>query len=75
MRTTLNIEDAVMKQIEQEAARQRRTVSELVETALRALLQKPPRLTQSLPPLPELDSGGTKVDVANRNALYDVMER
>jgi len=74
MKTTLNISDAVMKELRREAARQGRTMSELVEAALRCLLEKPPR-NGKLPPLPEFDSGGAKVDVADRNALYEVMER
>lgn len=49
-------------------------MSELVETALRALLQ--PRETKiELPPLPTFKSGGARVDISNREALYEVMER
>ena len=33
MKTTLNIDDTVMAQLKREAARQGRTMSELVETA------------------------------------------
>jgi hypothetical protein len=74
MKTTLNISDVVMGRLRREAARQGRTMSELVEIALRALLQKPAR-PEALPPLPEFTSGGARVNVANRDALYDVMER
>jgi len=74
MKTTLNISDVVMRQLKREAARQGRTMSELVETALRALLQKPSP-PKELPPLPEFKSGGARVNVANREALYEVMER
>jgi len=74
MKTTLNISDSVMKELKQEAARQGRTMSELVEMALRSLLRNH-RKTAKLPPLPELDGGGEKVDIANRDALYEVMER
>ena len=35
MKTTLNIDDTVMAELKREAARQGRTMSELVETALR----------------------------------------
>jgi hypothetical protein len=35
MKTTLNIDDKVMADLKREAARQGRTMSELVETALR----------------------------------------
>jgi plasmid stability protein len=73
MKTTLNIDDTVMARLKQEAARQGRTMSDLVETALRMLLQstrKPP----DLPPLPTLKSGGHTVDIADREALYQAME-
>jgi hypothetical protein len=73
MKTTLNISDAVMKELKQEAARQGRTMSELVEMALRALLQKRPP-ARKLPPLPAFDMGEARVDVADRDALYEVME-
>ena len=74
MKTTLNISDVTMKRLKREAARQGRTMSELVEAALRALLQKR-TAAQKLPPLPEFHSGGARVDIANREALYDIMER
>ncbi len=73
MKTTLNISDSVMRELKREAAKQGCTMSELVERALRALLQSPPA-TQKLPPLPEFDMGQAKVDVADRDALYEVME-
>jgi hypothetical protein len=74
MKTTLNISEATMKRLKREAARQGRTMSELVEAALRALLQKR-KAAPKLPPLPEHDFGEARVDIANREALYEVMER
>ena len=73
VKTTLNIDDTVMAQLKREATRQGCTMSELVETALRNLFrsQKKP---QKLSPLPTLHSGGTLVDVADRDALYQAME-
>jgi hypothetical protein len=73
MKTTLNIDDTVMAELKREAARQGRTMSEMVESALRMLLrsqQKPGKV----PPLPKFRSGGTFVDVADRVALYHAME-
>jgi hypothetical protein len=49
-------------------------MSELVEAALRALFRGK-KTRQKLPPLPEFRSGGARVDVANRQSLYDVMAR
>ena len=73
MKTTLNIDDTVMSQLKREAARQGRTMSELVETALRLLLRAP-RKRERLPALPTFHSGGALVDVADRDALYQAME-
>jgi hypothetical protein len=73
MKTTLNIDDSVMAQLRREAARQGRTMSELVETALRGLFQSRRRKSE-LPPLPSFRSGGALVDIADREALYQAME-
>ena len=73
MKTTLNIDDTVMAGLRREAARTGRTMSELVETALRQLLRRRPD-TKELAPLPSFDSGGALVDVADREALYRAME-
>ncbi len=73
MKTTLNIDDSVMARLRKEAARSGRTMSELVETALRNLLQSRPT-SADLPPLPTFDSGGALVDIADREALYRAME-
>lgn len=73
MKTTLNIDDSVMARLKREAARQGRTMSELVESALR-LLFKSQREAPRLPRLPTFRSGGHLVDVADRDALYQAME-
>jgi Arc/MetJ family transcription regulator len=73
MKTTLNIDDIVMAELKREAARQGRTMSEMVETALRLLLRSQ-RKRGTLPALPSFNSGGALVDVADRDALYQAME-
>ncbi len=73
MKTTLNIDDTVMAQLKREAARQGRTMSELVETALRSLFQSRKKASD-LPPLPVFNGGGALVDIADRDALYQAME-
>jgi hypothetical protein len=73
VKTTLVIADTVMTRLREEAARQGRTISELVEAALRLLLEKRPR-DKALPDLPTFRGGGTYVDVADRDALYQAME-
>jgi len=73
MKTTLNIDDRVMERLRTEAARQGKTMSELVETALRRLFQ-PGVEPEDLPPLPAFEAGRPRVDPANREALYSLME-
>jgi Ribbon-helix-helix protein, copG family len=73
MKTTLNIDATVMAQLKREAARQGRTMSELVETALRNLFRSQKEASE-LPPLPVFRSGGAFVDIADRGALYQAME-
>ena len=76
MKTTLNIDESVMQRLREEAARQGKTMSELVEAGLRRVLEEPgPEGVEVREPLPEWHSGGAYVDVADRNALYDRMER
>ena len=74
MKTTLVIDDAIMKRLRHEAIHQGRTMSDLVETALRLLLRST-RERRPLSELPRFDGGGGLVDIANRDALYDAMER
>ena len=73
MKTTLNIDASVMARLKREAARQGRTMSDLMETALRLLFQAP-RPRAPTRPLPELRSGGHLVEIADRDALYQAME-
>jgi hypothetical protein len=75
MKTTLKIDDGVMARLKEEAARRRTTMSELVEAGIRLVPEGPgPRPRAKLPPLPTFNSGGFMVDVADRNALYRVMD-
>jgi hypothetical protein len=73
MKTTLNIDDSVMAELKREAARQGRTTSELVESALRLLLRAQ-RNREKIVALPTFRSGGTLIDIADRDALYQAME-
>ncbi len=76
MKTTLNIDDTVMDRLRREAARQRKTMSELVEAALRQLFrERHSAKKKKLPALPTFNSGGFLVDIADRDALYDVLDR
>lgn len=77
MKTTFAIDETVMKELREEAARRGITVSALVEAGLRHVLVggKPAdRQPAALPPLPTWRSGGFRVDIDSREALYRAME-
>jgi hypothetical protein len=69
-----DIDDIVMAELKREAVRQGRTVSELVESALR-LLPFSHGKKGKLVPLPTFHGGGTMVDIADRNALQYKMRQ
>ncbi len=73
MKTTLSLNPVIARRLKNEAARQGRTMSELVEIALRKLFRAPKR-SKELPSLPTFHSGGHLVDIADRDRLYDAME-
>jgi hypothetical protein len=75
MRTTLDLDDGLVREAKKRAAREGRTLTSMVEEALRLLLtrrrhgrsyrlQWPTRRGEALP----------AVDIADRDALFDVME-
>jgi len=72
MKTTLVIDEGVMRALKQRAAQERRTISELVEVALRSFLRERAK-PRELPPLPVFRSGFL-VDIDDRNEVYRAME-
>ena len=74
MKTTLNISDVVMDELKAEARRKGKTMSELVEVALRTMLAETPK-SVPMESLPTFRGGTPRVDVANRDALYEEMEK
>jgi hypothetical protein len=74
MKTTFVLDDRVVERLRREAARSNRTMSELVEAAIRRLLDERPTI-KDLPVLPTFRGGGYLVDVSDREALYSTMER
>ena len=77
MKTTFDIDDTVMQKLREEAARRKVSVSALVEAGLRRVLVEGKPVDgqpASLPPLPTWRSGGFRVDIDSREALYQVME-
>ena len=73
MKTTLVIDEGVMRRLKAEAARQDRTISELVEAALRMMLDRAKTRKSDLPPLPSFKSRAL-VNVSDREAVYQAME-
>jgi hypothetical protein len=77
MKTTLNIDDSLLQPLREEAARRGVTMSELVEAGLRRVLGDEPVPAsgrRALTPLPRWRSGGARVDLADRDALHDLMD-
>ena len=73
-KTTLNIDEALWRHLKEESARRGKPMSYLVEVALRMLLYKP-AIPRALPPLPSWDMGGALVDVSDRRAVYEILDR
>ncbi len=73
MKTTLEIPDHLMRELKARAARDGTTMSELVETALRTLLEQKHE-AKELPPLPTFKSGGFLVNIDSRAEWYDQIE-
>lgn len=74
MKTTLIIDDYIMMRLRREAVTQRKTISQLVESAIRAMLRPSKAKQTNLPPLPSFKGGSSFVDISNREALYQIME-
>jgi hypothetical protein len=73
MKTTLPIDDEVMRRLQEEATRRGSTPAELVEEALRRMLEDRPK-ESPLPELPTFRGGNPFVDVSDREALFRAME-
>jgi hypothetical protein len=73
MKTTLIIPDELMRQLKRRAARRRATLSDVVaETLRRGLAERSTAV--DVPDLPTYRMGRPAVDVADRDALYRLME-
>ena len=73
MKTTLIIDDQIMRRLKAEAAKRKVTLSSLVEAGVRDLLERGLE-SPSLPPLPTFDMGKPRLNLADRDALYRVMD-
>ena len=73
MKTTLIIPDSLFRQLKRKAIERGETVSALVVEFLQKGLGQKPK-TIKLRPLPAFKCGRIKVDVANRDELYRILD-
>jgi len=74
MKTTLIIPDRIFRELKRRAAQRRSTLSEVVAETLLRGLDEGSRGSARIEPLPTHDMGAPRVDLADRDALYRVME-
>ena len=77
MKAALEIDDALMQRLREEAALRGTSVSALVEAGLKHILDgccKPHTDNDPLRPLPKWRSGGHLVDISNRDELYRIFD-
>lgn len=77
MKTTLNLNDQVLRQAKGRAAQDGITLTRFVEDALRARLAATPKGKRPFRLKLEIVTGDgpPNVDIADRDALYDVIDR
>lgn len=77
MRTTINLDDALLAEAKQVAARTGRSLGAVVEDALRQSLRQRHQASRRAVELPVFGEGGTRpgVDLDDSAALLDVMEQ
>ena len=77
MRTTINLDDALLAEAKQVAARTGRSLTAVVEDALRESLHRRHRTVRRAVELPVFGAGGVQpgVDLDDSAALLDLMEK
>ena len=76
MRTTIDVDDALLRAVKARAARERRTLKETFELALRAYLAGPAGAPADPPPIPVFRGEGVQpgVELTDNAALLAIME-
>jgi len=76
MRTTLNLDDRLMKAVKQRAVTEGTTMTRIVERALRETLQRSKRRPEPFELRWVTVGGGTRpgIDLNDRDSLYERME-
>ena len=78
MKTTFNIDDALMQQLRIEAARRNTTMTSIVEAGIRHMIANGdarPSTPSNNRPLPTWKGGRELVDITNRDELYRVFDQ
>ena len=77
MRTTINLDDALLAEAKQVAARTGQTLTAVVEDALRHSLHRRQQTTSGAIELPVFGEGGTRpgVDLDDSATLLDLMDQ
>lgn len=75
MKTTLNLDDELLRKAKRQAAARGTTLTAVVEEGLRTVTSTPPEPVRFELSLPIVRGDGLpRVDPADRSALYDVMD-
>lgn len=74
MKTTLVIPDAIFRDLKRRAAERGETLSALVTEFLSRGLRETPKNRKRLPRLPSFKMGPPLIDIADREALYRVLD-
>jgi Mn-dependent DtxR family transcriptional regulator len=75
MRTTMNLPDSLLERARRKAEEEGRTVTSLVEEALRDLLSRPTARPEVEPlPTDGIPNGRMLVDIDDKDALWEVLD-
>lgn len=76
MRTTVSIDDSLLRRLKEDSARTGRTLGSLIEDAVRAAYKRPPAADIDLEPLPTFGGSGVLpgVDITDMRSLRDLMD-
>jgi hypothetical protein len=75
MKTTLNLNDELLREAKKRAAERGATLTSVVEEALRDALASQETSNGGEVRWVVVDGGPPRVDIADRNALYEFLER
>ena len=76
MRTTIDVNDALLQAVKAHAAREHQTLKETFEQALRGYLSRPAPAVAKAPPIPVFRGEGVQpgVDLTDNTALQAIMD-